>query len=49
MIFNGQWLAEKFSDNIDNLIEIELFVLGIVTDNHSANIDEFLALVKATL
>ena len=32
--FNGQWLAEKISDNIDNLIEIELCVRGIVTDNH---------------
>ena len=31
---NGQWLAKKISDNIDNLIEIELFVRGIVTDNH---------------
>ena len=32
--FNGQWLTEKISDNIDNLIEIELCVRGIVTDNH---------------
>ena len=31
---NGQWLAKKISDNIGNLIEIELFVRGIVTDNH---------------
>ena len=31
---NGQWLAKKISDNIDNLIEIELFVRGIITDNH---------------
>ena len=29
--FNGQWLAEKISDNIDNLIEIALRVRGIVT------------------
>ena len=35
--FNGQWLAEKISDNIDSLIEIGLSVRGIVTDNHSAN------------
>ena len=29
--FNGQWLAEKISDNIDNLTEIALRVRGIVT------------------
>ena len=29
--FSGQWLAEKISDNIDNLIEIALRVRGIVT------------------
>ena len=33
--FNGQWLAEKISDDIDNLIEIGLCVQGIVTDNIS--------------
>ena len=33
--FNGQWLAEKISDNIDNLIEIWLRVQVIVTDNIS--------------
>ena len=33
--FNVQWLAEKISDNIDNLIEIGLCVHGIVTDNIS--------------
>ena len=31
--FNGQWLAEKISDNIDNLKEIGLRVQGIVADN----------------
>ena len=39
--FNGQWLAEKISDNIDSLIEIGLGVTGIVTDNHSANVKAF--------
>ena len=29
--FNGQWLAEKISDNIENLIEIGLSARGIVT------------------
>ena len=35
--FNGQWLAEKISDNINSPIEIGPSVRGIVTDNHSAN------------
>ena len=42
--FNGQWLAEKISDNIDSLIEIGLSLRGIVTDNHSANVNTFSAL-----
>ena len=42
--FNGQWLAEKIRDNIDNLIEIGLSARGIVTDNHSANVSAFSAL-----
>ena len=33
--FNGQWLAEKTSDNIDILIEITLCVQDIVNDNIS--------------
>ena len=41
--FNGQWLAEKISDNIDNLIEIGLSTRSIVTDNHSANVHAFSA------
>ena len=44
--FNWKWQAEKFSDSIDNLIEIRLCVPGIVTDNHSANINVFLALMS---
>ena len=39
--FNRQWVAEETSDNIDNLIEIGLCVLGLVTDNHSANVNAF--------
>ena len=31
--FNGQWLAEKISANVDNLIKIGLCVQGIVTNN----------------
>ena len=42
--FNGQWLAEKVSANIDSLIEIGLSVRGIVTDNHSPNVNAFSAL-----
>ena len=33
--FNGQWLAEKINDIIDNLIEIKLCVQVIVIDNIS--------------
>ena len=44
--FNGQWLAETFSDNIDNLIEFGLCVQGIVTNNHSADVNAFSALIK---
>ena len=47
--FNGQWLTETFSDNIDNLIEFELCVRGIVTDDHSVNVNAFSALMKITL
>ena len=39
----GQWLAEKISDNIDNLIEIGLSARSIVTGNHSANVHAFSA------
>ena len=42
--FNGQWLTEEISDNIDNLIEIGLSARGIVADNHSANVNAFTAL-----
>ena len=44
--FNGQQLAEKINDNIDNLIEIGLSTRNIVTDNHSANINAFSALIN---
>ena len=33
VIFNGQWLTEKISDNTDNLMEIGFCVRGIVADN----------------
>ena len=42
--FNGQWPAEKISDNIDNLIETGLSSRGIATDNYSANMNAFSAL-----
>ena len=44
VIFNGQWLAKKISDNIDSLIEIGLSVRGTVTHNYSANANAFSAL-----
>ena len=49
MTFNEQWLAEKISDNIDNLIEIVLYVRGIVTDNHSANVNAFSLIQKYSI
>ena len=50
VIFNGHWLVEKISDNIDNLIEFELCVRSIqVTYNHSTNMNAFSALIKITL
>ena len=47
--FNGQWLAEIFIDNTDNLIEFGFCRRGIVTDNHSANVNAFSALIKISL
>ena len=48
VIFNEHWLVEKI--NIDNLIEFGLCVRSIqVTDNHSANVNAFSALIKITL
>ena len=50
--FNGQWLAEKISDDIDSPIEIRLCGQSIVTDNISykvANINAFSTLIKITL
>ena len=47
--FNGEWLAETFSDNIDNLIEFGLCVRGIVTDNYLAIVNAFSVLIKITL
>ena len=50
VIFNGHWLVEKTSDNIDKLIEFGLCVPSIqITDNHSANVNAFSALIKITL
>ena len=42
--FNGQWLTEKISDNIDSLMVIGLSVRSIVTNNHSTNVNAFLTL-----
>ena len=47
---NGHWLVEKISDKIYNLVVFELCVRSIqVTDNHSADVDTFPALIKITL
>ena len=47
--FNGQWLAETFRGNIDNVIKFELCVRVIVTDNHSANVNAYSAAIKITV
>ena len=47
--FNGQWLVDTFIDNIDNLREFGLCIRGIVTDNHSANVNAFSALIETTV
>ena len=49
VIFNGQSVAEIFSNNIDNFIEFGLCVRGLVTDHHYANGNAFLALMKISL
>ena len=49
VICNGHSLAEKISDNIDNLIELGLCVQSIVTGNQSANVNGFSAVIKANL
>ena len=36
-------------DNIDSLIEFGLRIRGIVTNNHSANVNAFSALMKIAL
>ena len=44
-----QWLAKKISDNIVNIIEMGRCGQGIIaTDNHSADINAFSALIKIT-
>ena len=49
VIFNGDWLANKVSDNNENLIEFGVCVRSIVTENHAANVNAFSALIKITL
>ena len=44
--FNREWLAEKISNNIVNLIEMRLCVQRKVTDNHSSNINAFSTILK---
>ena len=50
VIFNEHWLVEKISGVTDNLIKFGLCVRSIqVTENHSANMNAFSALIKITL
>ena len=40
--FNGNWLAEKISENITTLSSAGLYVRAVVSDNHSANVNAIL-------
>ena len=43
--FSGKWLSQKMADNLENLIGAGFTVRGIVTDNHSTNVNAFSLLV----
>ena len=42
--FNGQWLCDKISSNIENLGNTGFCVRGLVADNHSSNVNAFTSL-----
>ena len=44
--YTGKWLAEKMLQNMNNLTQAGFCIRGIVTDNHSANVNAFSTLVK---
>lgn len=43
---NGTWLADKISASIESLAKTGFIVRGVVTDNHSANVNAFNTLKK---
>ena len=45
--FGGKWLKEKIDTNLANLMEAGFCVRGVVTDNHSANVNAFNYLAKS--
>lgn len=44
--YDGQWLCENISANIDNLARAGFCVRGLVADNHSSNVNAFASLKK---
>ena len=42
--FNGQWLCEQIANNIENLANAGFCVRGLVSDNHSSNVNAFASL-----
>ena len=42
--FNGQWLCDKIASNIENLGNAGFCVHGLVTGNHSSNVNCFTSL-----
>ena len=43
--FNGEWLANEMASCADDLTAVGLCVRGVVTDNHSSNVNAFSKLV----
>ena len=46
---NGKWLCNEFIKCIDDLINVGFKIRGIVTDNHSSNVNAFKRLLKQYL
>ena len=44
--YDGQWLCENISTNIEKLATAGFCFRGIVTDNHSSNVNAFASLKK---
>ena len=45
--FDGKWLSKKIDENLKTLTDAGFCVRGVVTDNHSANVNAFDNLSKS--